>query len=105
MERYVFPTLIEATMVIATFDLWMSRKGFDTFALVVNYINKQWETCHVIVRIFKVHETSSVTMHVQLKDLFNRYELLDKVLTYVKDEGLNLNIDTPPSSLLDPKKV
>jgi hypothetical protein len=40
MERYVFPTFVEATTVTTAFDLWMSRKGFDTFALVVNYINK-----------------------------------------------------------------
>jgi hypothetical protein len=30
-------------------------------------------------------------MDVQLKDLFARYKFLDKVITYVKDEGANLN--------------
>jgi hypothetical protein len=40
MERYVFLALDEATMLITTFDLWMSQGGFGTFALVVNYINK-----------------------------------------------------------------
>jgi len=29
-------------------------------------------------------------MDVQFKDLFARYNLLDKVITYVKDEGINL---------------
>ncbi len=38
-----------------------------------------------------MHETSSATMPVQLKDLLVQYELLDKVITYVKDEGANLN--------------
>jgi hypothetical protein len=41
MESHVLPTLVEATTIIATFDLWMSCDKVDTFALVVNYINKQ----------------------------------------------------------------
>jgi hypothetical protein len=40
IKRYVLPTLAEATTVTATFDLWMFEEGFDTFAFVVNYINK-----------------------------------------------------------------
>jgi hypothetical protein len=39
------------------------------FALVVNYINKRWEPCHVITTIFEVHETLGVAMAIQLKDL------------------------------------
>jgi hypothetical protein len=31
-------------------------------------------------------------MIMQLKDMFTQYELLDKVITYVEDEGANLNI-------------
>ncbi len=30
-------------------------------------------------------------MAMQLKDFLVRYELLDKVITYVKHEGVNLN--------------
>jgi hypothetical protein len=33
-------------------------------------------------------------MVLQLKDLFTRFDLCDKVITYVKDEGANLNILT-----------
>jgi hypothetical protein len=40
------------------------------FVLVVNDINKQWEAYHITVGIFEVHETSSVAMVVQLRDLF-----------------------------------
>jgi hypothetical protein len=52
MEHHVLLTFINATTVTATFDLWMSQRGFDTFALVVNYINKKWEPCHVTMGIF-----------------------------------------------------
>jgi len=64
MERHVLLTFIDATTIIATFDLWMSQGSFDTFALVVNYINKKWEHCHVIVGIFEIHETLGATMAI-----------------------------------------
>jgi len=41
MEHHVFPTLVDATIVKITFDLWMSRGSFDKFVMVVNYINKK----------------------------------------------------------------
>ncbi len=61
------------------------------FAFVENYINKSWETSHITIGIFEVHETTNATMVVQLRDLFIRYELLDKVIAYVKGKGANLN--------------
>jgi hypothetical protein len=57
----------------------------------MNYINKKWEPCHVIVGIFEVHETLGATIVVQLKDLLTQYNLLNKVITYVKNESANLN--------------
>ncbi len=43
MDCHVFITFAETITMIVTFDLWMSCGGFDTFALVVNYINSKWE--------------------------------------------------------------
>jgi hypothetical protein len=45
------------------------EEGMDTCALVVNNIHKRWETCHIMVQICEVHETSNTTMVVQLKAL------------------------------------
>jgi hypothetical protein len=91
MEQYLFATLAKTTIVSTTFDLWMSQGGFDMFVIIVNYINKKRETCHITIEFFKVHETSWATMAMQLRDLFTTwYKLLDKVITYVKDEGVNL---------------
>jgi hypothetical protein len=39
MDKYVLPTLDSYVMVIASFDLWMSRFRHDTFTLVINFIN------------------------------------------------------------------
>ena len=39
MEQYVLPAIASCATASITFDLWMSRAGFDTFALVVNFID------------------------------------------------------------------
>ncbi len=39
----------------------------------------------------KFHETLKVAMVVQFKNLIVQYNFLDKVITYVKDKGVNLN--------------
>jgi hypothetical protein len=37
MEWYMFLMLVESTIIVTTFDLWMFKGGgFDTFVLVVN---------------------------------------------------------------------
>jgi hypothetical protein len=64
-----FLAFVDAIIVITIFNLWMSQGGFDMFALVVNYINKKWEPCHVTTTNLEVHETSGVAMAIQLKDL------------------------------------
>jgi hypothetical protein len=52
---------------------------------------KKWQPCHTTMGLFEVHETMGFAMAMQLKYLLARYELLDKVLSYVKDEGVNLS--------------
>jgi len=69
IECHVLLALIETTTSVVTFDLWMFQTGFDTFALVVNYMNKKWQPCHIIVDFFEVHETTKVPMAIQLKAL------------------------------------
>jgi hypothetical protein len=48
--------------MIFTFDLWMSCGGFDSFTLMVKYINSKWEPCHITINIFEVHEIFGVAM-------------------------------------------
>jgi len=37
-----------------TFDLWMLPSGFDTFVLVLNFINDLWIVFHVTIGLFEV---------------------------------------------------
>ncbi len=80
MEHRILPSFDEATMVTTTFDLWMSCGEFNTFSLVVNYINKKWEPFPITMEIFLIHVTIGVAMDLQLKDLFVWYDLLEKVI-------------------------
>jgi hypothetical protein len=52
--------LANATTILASFDLWMSKGGVDTFVFVINYLTKAWELMHVIIGLFKVNETIAI---------------------------------------------
>jgi hypothetical protein len=51
-KRHILPSFDKTTMVTTTFDLWMSCGKFNTFSLVVNYINKKWEPFSITTGIF-----------------------------------------------------
>jgi hypothetical protein len=70
-------------------NLWMSKFGHDTFVFVINFINSPWVPCHVIMGLFETIDMFRVAMVTQVKDLLSSYNLLDKPITYVKDEGDN----------------
>jgi hypothetical protein len=76
MEEYVIPTLESCIIATTSFDLWMSKFGHDTFAIVINFINSQWVPCHVTMALFEATSTIGVTMAVQVRDLLAYYNLL-----------------------------
>jgi hypothetical protein len=63
----------------------------DILIFMINFVNSLWAPCHVIVGFFEATNTSRVAMGAQVKDLLSSYNLLDKLITYVKDEGGNLS--------------
>jgi len=83
--------LDSCVITIASFDLWMSKFGHDTFVLMINFINSLWVHCHVTMGLFEATNVFGVVMAVQVKDLLSSYNLLDKLIAYVKDEGGNLS--------------
>ncbi len=83
-----------------SFDLWMSRFRHDTFILVINFINSMGVPCHVVVGPFQATNTFGVAMIVQVKDLLSSYNLLDKLITCVKDENDNLCIHAQAFALV-----
>jgi len=47
MDCYVLPMLTQCDTIFVTFNLWMNQIGFDTFALIVNFLD--WDWCLAIV--------------------------------------------------------
>jgi hypothetical protein len=56
--------------------------------------------CHVAMGLFEATNTFWVAMVMQVKDLLSLYNLLDKLITYVKDEGGNLSIHAQALTLI-----
>jgi len=52
--------LANAITIMASFHLWISKGGVDTFVFVINYLTKAWEPMHVIIRLLKVNETIAI---------------------------------------------
>jgi hypothetical protein len=61
------------------------------FVLMINFINSLWVLCHVIVGLLKTIDSSKVVMALQVKDPLSSYNLLNKLIAYVKQKGGNLS--------------
>ncbi len=62
-DTYVRPTLFACATTNVIFDLWMSWNGFDTFALVINFINgASWVFKHIIVGLFETPNIIGVVL-------------------------------------------
>jgi hypothetical protein len=90
MDKYVIPSLASWITYIVSFYLWIFCAGHDTFTMLVNFINDEWELVHITMGILEVQNIVGVAMVAQVKMLLNSFGLLNKVVTYVKDEGSNL---------------
>jgi hypothetical protein len=69
----------------------MLNVGYNKFDMVVTFINNYWDPTHVIVGVIEMQNISNVAMENEVKILFHSFDLVDKTIVYVKDEGLNLN--------------
>jgi hypothetical protein len=56
---------------IASFDLWMSKFGHDTFVLMINFINSLWVPYHVTMGLFETTNMFGVAMAMQVKDFLS----------------------------------
>jgi hypothetical protein len=90
-EKYVFPTFVSCITCTTSFDMWMLHASYDTFAIIINFVNSYWEPTLVIFGVFEVQNTIGATMANQVKILLDSFGLFEKVIGYVKNEGSNLN--------------
>jgi hypothetical protein len=91
MATYVFPTIVQCVIMTTTFDLWMLRSGYDIFALVINFINLSWVPCHIVIGLFETPNIFCAAFAKKVKVLLAEFNLTNKIIAYVKDEGSTLN--------------
>jgi hypothetical protein len=89
MAIYVLFTIAQCTIMSTTFDLWMLRSGYETFPLIINLINLSWIPCHITIGVFEACDIFGATFTKQVKVLLVEFNLKNKVIMYVKDEGTN----------------
>ncbi len=58
--------------------------------MIVTFLFNNWEPNHVTIGLFEATTTYSATMVSKLHEFLDKFSLIDKILTYVKDEGANL---------------
>lgn len=90
---YYLP-LNHTTLALISFDLWMLRAKVDTFVLIVHFLNDKWEPCHIRIGFFETKNTFGNAMALQINDVLAKYGVNVQIITYVKDEGGNLNTMT-----------
>ncbi len=52
-QTYVLLVLLECVYVISSFDLWMPKTAHDIFALVLNFLEKNWMFKHITIGLFE----------------------------------------------------
>jgi hypothetical protein len=65
MKMHVLLAIAKCAITTSTFDLQMSKIGFDTFAFVINFIDDDWVPYHVIVGLFDTPNTFEITTLVE----------------------------------------
>jgi hypothetical protein len=72
----------------------MFRFGYETFALTHDKFHQFiiWYPCHVTMGLFEAINMTKVAMATYVKELISSYNLLDKLIAFVKDESGNLSI-------------
>jgi hypothetical protein len=75
MDRYVLPILAQCDTTTMAFNLWMSWTNFDTFALIMNFLNREWVPCHVINGLFEAPNTSGVALVEIIKLFFGKIQV------------------------------
>jgi hypothetical protein len=59
--------------------------------LVAIFLKEDWMHKHITIGLFETFETSRQTLAISLQDLLKQYSLTKNILTYVQNEGANLN--------------
>ncbi len=85
------PSLNDCSCATTSFDLQMSKGAHDLFVLVIIFLGFNWKPKQVTLSLFEVVEIIRQVLVRNLIELLDAYGLRNKIITYVKDQGSNLN--------------
>jgi len=60
-------------------------------ALAIHFLGDDWQPKHITLGLFEPTNTTRQTLAKKMIELLDSYALRIKIITYVKDEGFNLN--------------
>jgi hypothetical protein len=69
----------------------MSKGTYDVFALLINFLNNDWQPKHVTIGLFETIETTGQALAKSLTKLLEKHGLMKKIVACIKDEGSNFN--------------
>jgi len=90
-QLYVVPALAKCYSITTYFDLWMSKAAYNVFALMINFLNSNWQPKHVIINLFEATKILRQTFGQKFDKIVGQVWFFFKIIAYVKDEGSNLN--------------
>jgi hypothetical protein len=61
-QACVLLILAKCVFVTRSFDLWMSKGAHDVFALVLNFLEKDWMPKHITISLFQTFKKSKQTL-------------------------------------------
>jgi hypothetical protein len=67
------------------------KNAHDVFILIIIFLGSTLKPKHVTLSLFEAIETIGQALAKNLIELLVAYGLKNKIITYVKDEGSNLN--------------
>ncbi len=80
-QNYVMPKLKQCYFATTSFQLWMLKGAHDVFALVISFLNEEWQPQHITIGLFETNETIRYAMARNLIELLDQYDLRKKIIT------------------------
>ncbi len=72
----------------------MLKVEVDTFVMIMYFLNDKWEPYYITVGFFETINTFGNSMALEVNDVLEKYGFKFQIITYIKDEGGNLNTMT-----------
>jgi hypothetical protein len=70
-QQYVLPALANYFSTRPNFNIWMSIGADDVFALVINFLNNDWQPKHVTIGLLEMTKIIGQTLTRSLTKLLD----------------------------------